>query len=135
MFFYFNIGILILLIAAAFAFVFNIDVISSNTSFTETYRYILTAIGIASSAVLFGISLWFYRRKEKVSFFQQIFFTVLVLYIIVSLILTPLWIYDLYSVSVWAQLPIRIIKMPVEVLLYTIIIERLLVVLKRTEIA
>jgi ECF transporter S component (folate family) len=111
-------------------YLFNIEVISSSIIFNSSYRYIFIAIALASSIGLFFIAFFNQKQNKEKNDFQLIFFIVFILYIHVSVILTPIWLWDMYEIPIWPQIPLRILKMPLEVLVYTIIIDNLLKVLK-----
>lgn len=133
-FFTVNIAIVSVFTLISVLYIFDINAISANTSFTSVYRYVFISIALLSSAILIAISTNHFRNHKTENEFQKVFFIVLVLYLVTSLLLTPIYIQDLYGVSIWAQLPLRIIKMPVEVLLYTVIVEKLLGLRKQLSI-
>jgi len=126
-----NVAVVSVFTLISVLYIFDINALSSNTSFSSVYRYVFIALALVSSLVLFYTSTKHYKLHQSDNDFQKIFFIVLVLYLITSLLLTPIYVQDLYGVSIWAQLPLRIIKMPVEVLLYTLILEKLLKVSKQ----
>ncbi|MBU0997886.1 MAG: folate family ECF transporter S component [Firmicutes bacterium] len=128
-FFISNIVLMTLFAVLAIVFLFHIDSISSNVNFLPMYRYLLVGLALLSSLAMILISILHYRKHQEKGDIHFIFFVVFVLYILTSLILTPLWLYDLYAIPFWVQIPLRIVKMPIEVLIYTIILERLLKVL------
>lgn len=130
-FYVFNNIIVSLIILASIIYLIDITLISSSSDFSDIYRYVITSIGLVSSLILLWISIRHHQKNNTPNNFHMIFFIVLVLYVVVSLVLTPIWLSDLYSISVWALLPVRIIKMPVEVLLYTVILDKLLTVLEK----
>ncbi|MBU1144608.1 MAG: folate family ECF transporter S component [Firmicutes bacterium] len=128
-FVYFNTALSLVLSFASIWYLFHINSLSSNANFTFIYRYILVSISLVSSLGLLFINYYFYYKKNESNEFQFIFFVVTILYFIVSIVLTPLWIYDMYSIPFFVQIPLRILKMPVEVILYTLILQRLLKVI------
>ncbi|MDD3122154.1 MAG: folate family ECF transporter S component [Candidatus Izemoplasmatales bacterium] len=128
--FFMNIFFISLFFLVSIWYLFNIDVISSSNVFNSSYRYVFITIGLVSSVGLLLIA-FFNQKKNKVNNdFQLIFFIVFVLYILVSVVLTPIWLWDMYEIPIWPQIPLRILKMPLEVFVYTIIIDSLLKVLK-----
>ncbi len=125
-YFYINIAILSIFALFSVLYLFDINAISTSDSFDILYRYLLVGVSVIVNLILFIISLRQYQKFKQANDFQMIFFIVIVLYMITSLLLTPIWVSDLYDISIWAQLPLRIIKMPIEVFLYTVILEKLL---------
>jgi len=69
------------------------------------------------------------HRKEDDSI-HRILFSVIVLQIVVGLVLTPLWVTNLYGIPFWPQLPIRIIKTPIEIFIYSVLLIRIVKVLQ-----
>lgn len=129
LFFIINTGLMSAFSIIAVIYLFDIDSLTSNLTFTPAARYILTILAILSCLTLILLSVLQYHKHKSESDIHFIFFVVLILYIITSLILTPLWLLDLYSIPFWVQIPLRVIKMPIEVLIYTLILDRLLKVL------
>jgi riboflavin transporter len=136
LFLYINFSLLILLFALGVWGFFNIENIidiienrlSEDMSFSPTIIYlilILGELGIIVTAVFL-----FLRRKEE-DIAQRIIFSVIVLQILVALILTPLWVTIIYKIPYWPQLPLRIIKTPIEIFIYTILLVRLIKVLQK----
>ncbi len=128
-FFLSNVVLMSIFTVIAIIYLFDIESISSNVNFAPIYRYLLVGLAIFSCLTMILISVIQFRKQKQKSDFHFIFFVVLILYILTSLILTPIWINDLYSIPFWVQIPLRVIKMPIEVLVYTVILERLLKVL------
>ncbi|MGE0003519.1 MAG: folate family ECF transporter S component [Candidatus Izemoplasmatales bacterium] len=107
-------------------FAFDRTLLSANSDFTDFYRILLIVLSLFVLVVVTSAPLLWMKRLQQ-SEFQRIYFLVQVLYVLVSLILTPLWLTMMYSgTAFWAFLPIRIVKMPIETVLYTIILERLI---------
>lgn len=125
-FFVMNVCITAIAIIASIYFLFHIDIISSNVNFKTIYRYLFIGIALVSSIGLLVVLFIKHPKKQSYYEYSKIFFIVLILYIITSLILTPIWLNDLYAIPILPQIPLRLIKMPVEVLLYTFLLERLL---------
>lgn len=136
LFLYINFGLLLLLFALGVWGFFKIENIidiienrlSDDMSFSPTIIYlilILGELGIIATAVFL-----FLRRKEE-DLAQRIIFSVIILQILVALILTPLWVTIIYKIPYWPQLPLRIIKTPIEIFIYTILLVRLIKVLQK----
>ena len=96
--------------------------LSADMSFSPGVIYAMLGIGMAG---ILG-TLWFLfdRRKEDEKA-HRIIFSVIILQVLVTLILTPLWVSDLYGISFWPQLPLRIIKTPVEIFIYSVLLIRI----------
>jgi len=129
-FFFLNILFDVALIGVGSYYLFHIEDISGNTSFLPVYRYVLVALAIVSALVLLFISIWNDKKNKQNNLFHLIFFIVTWMYVLVSVVLTPVWIYDMYAVPILAMIPLRIVKMPLEVLIYTVILEILVRVLE-----
>lgn len=126
-----NVATVTIFALLSFLYLFDIKVISNSDYFTTVYRYLFICFALLTSVALIFIATRQHLQHKEQNDFQKLFFIVLVLYMVTSLILTPLWLYDLMGLSIWAQLPLRIIKMPFEVIVYTLILERLLKVSKK----
>ncbi len=131
LFVYLNFALLFILFGLGIWGLFNINGIievietrlSADMTFSPTMVYlilILGELGILATAVFM-----FFKRKEE-DIAQRIIFSVIVLQILVALVLTPLWVSILYKIPFWPQLPLRIIKTPIEIFIYTILLVRLI---------
>jgi len=111
-------------------FLFHPDSISQNADFSTTFRFIFVGFGLFSSIFLQAISVYQFVKHPNNESFHLLFLIIFIMYILVSVILTPFWLFQLYQIPMWAQIPIRIIKMPLEVLIYVLILSKLLHVLQ-----
>ena len=130
-----NFGLLFIFLAAAIWGLVRIewiislvnDRLSEGQLFSPIVIYLILIIG------LFGIVITlvfvFFKRKEKEKA-QKIIFTVIILQIIVTLLLTPLWVTIVYEIPFLPQLPLRIIKMPFEIFIYSILLIRVVKVVE-----
>lgn len=107
--------------------VFLLDVESYlPTSISIETQYILIACGIVAALALILFNFLIRKRDKEATYPQTgILFTVMILYMVVSLGLTPLWVLHLYHVPYWGQLPLRLVKMPLEVIAYAAILRPL----------
>jgi ECF transporter S component (folate family) len=113
------------MLAAAVYYLINIDLISDDSDFSMPLRYVFMGFAVLSGLALFGYSLY-HQIKQRETDHDIVFFFVLILYAITSLVLTPLWVRQLYDIPFWPQLPLRVVKMPVEVLVYTALLTRVI---------
>ncbi|MDD3841845.1 MAG: folate family ECF transporter S component [Candidatus Izemoplasmatales bacterium] len=105
---------------------------------TATDKQIIAGISMAVAFILCVMNFIFYKQSVAKRPPFKIVFMLTILYIITSLILTPIWIVYFYMgyfssvtyVSFWALLPIRIVKMPIDIAIYSAVLPRLLKVSK-----
>ena len=123
--FWLNNAIAFSLIPLLIWFAFDVDLVRASALTIET-KYLLIICGIVAALALIIFN-FLIRKRDKDATYPQtsILFTVMILYMIVSLGLTPLWIYQLYGVPYWGQLPFRLVKMPLEVIAYAAILRPL----------
>ena len=114
-----------LMLSAAAYYLIRIDLISDDPDFSMPLRYVFMGFAVLSGLALFGYSVY-HQIRERGTEHDMVFFFVLILYAITSLLLTPLWVRQLYDIPFWPQLPLRIVKMPVEVLVYTALLTRVI---------
>lgn len=120
-FFWLNNSMLLLFLVAIFVYVFNIDRIHSET-LGETEKWVLlglSALGVVATGL---VNVIVFFRQKKVQDGTKLLFVVMALYMIVSLGITPMFLAFRDQVSYWAYLPVRILKMPIEVAIYVIIL-------------
>lgn len=123
----------IAMLVGSVVFLFRIDLIrASYLGLPEK-----TAIAVISVivALMMNVIMFLLGKKPKASRPPfKLLFSLTGLYIVTSLILTPIWIVYFYLgyfstvtyVSFWVLLPIRIVKMPMDILLYLSVLPRLL---------
>lgn len=133
---YINIGIAAVFLILSITLIFNIQFITENTYITSRFEnltpgliYLLIATSIFSSL---SMLIFFILRKQQ-DHHHKIIFIVTILLIITSIILTPLWVMQLYSIPYVLQLPLRIIKLPLEVIIYSVLLIRLYEVIKQLQ--
>lgn len=124
-------------------YLFNPDlVISQSLDLAE--KYILMSVSIGASIALIILNFWVKKFKKSEFDPHKILFVILLLYMMVSLILTPSWNYMLInhlsffqinvnelSSYILVVLPLRIVKMPIEVMAYVFLLIPVLNLLKR----
>ncbi|MFW5795097.1 MAG: folate family ECF transporter S component [Bacillota bacterium] len=101
--------------------------LSEGQAFSPTIIYMILIIGLLG--IISTLIFIFLKRKENEKA-QKIIFTVMVLQIIVTLLLTPLWVRILYGIPFLPQIPLRIIKMPFEIFIYSILLIRVIKVVE-----
>lgn len=136
LFLFMNVGLLtFLLFLGVWALVeidFIIDIIKNKLSVDMSFNpwIIYSMLGIGIIGILSGYVFIYIRRNED-DFSQRLIFSIIILQILVSLILTPIWVTILYSSATFLpQLPLRIIKTPLEVFVYSVLLIRLIKVFK-----
>lgn len=115
---------------------FIIEIIENKLSVDMSFNpwIIYSMLGMGILGVLSGYVFLYINRNEDDSS-QRIIFSVIILQIVVTLVLTPLWVTILYSSATFLpQLPLRIIKTPLEVFIYTVLLLRLIKVFKNYKI-
>lgn len=125
------------MLIASVWFLFDVDLIRASY-LNATEKTVIAAISVAISLLMNLINFLMLRRPPQRRPSFKLMFTLTLLYIITSLILTPIWIVYFYlgtfsavpHVSYWVLLPIRIIKMPIDLLLYGAILPRIYSVVK-----
>ena len=126
LFYILNFVLSVLLIAGATWYFFNIGQVISST-LSDTDKYILVGISLFGSVSLCVFNIIANHSVKYGSEGTKLLFTVSLLYIIVSLILTPIWLYILNpAIGFWFRIPLRIIKMPIEIFAYLVLLVTLL---------
>ena len=106
--------------------------LSVDMSFNPWIIYLMLGIGIIG--VLSGYVFLYFKRNEDDKN-QRLIFITIILQVLVTLILTPLWVTILYSSATFLpQLPLRIIKTPLEVFVYSVLLLRLIKVFENYKI-
>lgn len=132
---FFNFGLLFIFLVAAIWGLIRIDWIislvenklSEGQIFSPIVIYLILIIGLIG--IISTLIFVFLKRKENEKA-QKIIFTVIILQIIVTLLLTPLWVSIIYTIPFLPQLPLRIIKMPFEIFIYSILLIRVIKVVE-----
>lgn len=137
-FYFLNFVLSAVLLLGATWYFFNINQVISTT-LTDMQKYILIGISLFGTLSLVIFNVIVNRSDKYGKEGTKLLFVVSLLYVIVSLILTPIWLYIMYpGIDFWARIPLRIIKMPIEVSVYVILLVPLLrllrqLVFKKTE--
>ena len=140
---YLNFGLIALFILLITLYLFNPDlVISSSLDMAE--KYLLMSVSMVAALALIIFNIWVIKLKKTDFSPNKVLFIVLLLYMMVSLILTPIWLYMLInhlsffqinlvelSAYILVILPLRIVKMPIEVMAYVLLLTPILSLLKR----
>ncbi|MGD9760815.1 MAG: folate family ECF transporter S component [Candidatus Izemoplasmatales bacterium] len=106
--------------------------LSVDMSFSPWIIYFMLGLGILG--VLSGYVFLYFKRNEDDKN-QRLIFITIILQVLVTLILTPLWVTILYSSATFLpQLPLRIIKTPLEVFIYSVLLLRLIKVFENYKI-
>jgi ECF transporter S component (folate family) len=130
-----NIVIACLLAIAGIVLLMDISIITDVTLRLEvggtidlgkTLAYILVSSSLF--AVLLMLTFVIFRKPQNNN--HQIIFFVTSLLFLTSVILTPIWVSQLFGHPYLIQLPLRIIKLPLEAMLYSILLVRLYVLVK-----
>lgn len=126
--FYFRLNFVVLFVFSVFVvtYIFDIDQVIA-TSLTNDQKYLLVGMGLVAAIVLAIFNYW--TRKQTIFVYSptKLLAIVLIMYMIVSLVLTPLWLYFMNpGISFWARLPLRIVKMPIEIIAYVLILTPLM---------
>ncbi|MDA3932340.1 MAG: folate family ECF transporter S component [Tenericutes bacterium] len=133
-----NIVIACLLAIAGIILLIDISIITDVTLRLEvggtidlgkTLAYILVSSSLF--AVLLMLTFVIFRKPQNNN--HQIIFFVTSLLFLTSVILTPIWVSQLFGHPYLIQLPLRIIKLPLEAMLYSILLVRLYVLVKRLQ--
>ena len=124
-------------------YLFNPDLVVSQ-SLDLAEKYILMSVSAVASIALIVLNFWVKKFKKSEFNPHKILFVILLLYMMVSLILTPSWNYMLINHLSFFQidfaemssyillvLPLRIVKMPIEVMAYVFLLIPILNLLKR----
>lgn len=124
---HFNLMIVSIILVVSIALLFDIQLVTTRIpNATDTFSYILVGSSIFATLLVGGFIIY----TKPINHNHEFIFIVIVTLMITSLILTPIWVLHLYSVSFWVQLPPRIIKFPFEIILYSILLIRLYDILK-----
>ncbi len=132
---YVNFAFLILMFGLGVWATFNIDTIiyiietklSEDMTFSPWIIYLMLGIGEVG---IIGLLIFLFGTRNEEDKMHRIIFSVIILQIIVTLILTPLWVLHMYGVPFWPQMPLRIIKTPIEIFIYSVLLIRVVKALK-----
>ena len=126
----FNLGFIAIIFILSVYLIFHIDLVTSRIPYaTNFFSYVLIASSMFS-LILLGIFLY---RTKAIDENHLLIFIVIVVIFVTSILLTPIWVGDLYSLSYWIQLPPRIVKFPFEIIVYSIFLIRIFDLFKKKE--
>ncbi len=133
---YLNFLFLLVLFSLGIWGFFNIEemisVIEARLSDGMDFKpWIIYAMLIIGELGILGTLAFVINKRNEDDKAHRIIFMVIVLQIIVSLILTPLWVSNLYALPFLPQLPLRIIKTPIEIFIYSLLLIRITKILKQ----
>jgi len=120
-----------LFLLAIIFYIFNVESVVSST-LDDAQKYILLVVSLFGSGSLIVFN--FLMRKSRDSEYspQKILFVTMLLYIVVSVVLTPVWLAMMVpGVPLWMRVPLRIVKMPIEVVAYVLLLIPLLNTIKK----
>lgn len=101
--------------------------LSEDMSFSPLIVYLM--LGIGELGVI-GTLLFVFKKRNEDDQAHRIIFSVILLQFIVTLVLTPLWVSNLYAIPFWPQMPLRIIKTPIEIFIYSVLLIRIVKVME-----
>lgn len=130
-----NFALLLVLLSLGIWGLFNINEIiniienrlNEGMSFEPWVVYLMIILG--EIGIVFTL-LFLYKKRHEDDKAQRIIFSVIILQLLVTLVLTPLWVTILYAIPFGPQLPLRIIKTPIEIFIYSILLIRLIKIFK-----
>ncbi len=118
-FLYLNYALAGLVLLGSIYLIVDIHVFLAHTTMTVGWSYVILSLSIVAS-VIFGVFVFTKRKLEARA--QQIIFMVVAVMVVTSLILTPVWLHNMYNLPYWSQLPLRIAKLPLEVFVYSLLV-------------
>ncbi|MDD4184077.1 MAG: folate family ECF transporter S component [Candidatus Izemoplasmatales bacterium] len=128
-FFVGNFVLLSLFLIVAGIYFFNLEYVISQT-LGQTEKYLLLASGVFSALILGFLNIIVKRNPRYGDQGTKLLFVVMVLYMLVSLGTTPLQIAFVQAIPYWSLLPLRIVKMPIEVMAYLVLLVTILKLLR-----
>lgn len=124
---YINFVLLALLIGVGvYALVDMPNIISTVNTDIDFSPAVLYSILIIGEIGLIGILIFVFKNRNEDDLSHRIIFSVIIAQIVTALILTPIWVSILYQIPFWAQLPLRIIKTPIEIFIYSFLLIRVI---------
>jgi len=126
LFFWLNMVLAVLLFIGSFWYFFHVDQVVSS-SLNDTEKYILIGISIFGSVFLAVFNVLMRLSKKYQEKGTRILFIVSFMYLLTSIVLTPIWLYIMNpGIPFFVRIPLRIVKMPVEVTFYVVLLAVLL---------
>lgn len=100
--------------------------IHGNSDFSPVVLYVILGIGLLG---LIPILYFVLKRRNEDDSSHRIIFSIILLFLVTNLVLTPLWVSYLYGIPYLPQIPLRIVKTPFEIFIYSILLIRIVKVL------
>ncbi|HOP57167.1 MAG TPA: folate family ECF transporter S component [Bacillota bacterium] len=126
LFFWLNLVLAVLLFLGSFWYFLHVDQVISST-LTDNQKLLLAGIGLIGTVFLVVFDILVYKSKKYGDEGTKILFIISLMYVLTSLILTPIWLYIMNpGISFFVRIPLRIVKMPIEVSFYVILVSVLL---------
>jgi ECF transporter S component (folate family) len=100
--------------------------INSEIDFSPVFIYSMLVLGEIG---LISILVFVFKKRKEDDKSHRIIFSVIICQIVVALLLTPLWVSILYGIPFWAQLPLRVVKTPIEIFIYSFLLIEIIRVL------
>jgi ECF transporter S component (folate family) len=100
-----------------------LNAINNDIVFSPVILYSILVIGLVG---LIGLFIFVFKNRKENDKSHRIIFSVIIAQIITALILTPIWVSILYEIPFWAQIPLRIIKTPIEIFIYSFLLIRVI---------
>jgi ECF transporter S component (folate family) len=132
---YINIAFLIVLIGLGVYVAFDMETIITSIEarlgeemvFNPIVLYLMFILGELG---LIGTLVYVFLNRKQDDRAHRIIFSVIILHILTALILTPIWVMNLYGIPYLGQLPLRIVKTPFEIIIYIFLLVKLTQILK-----
>lgn len=116
-----NIVFAIIVLGVSLYLLTDIHLVSDRIrNVSNTLAYVLVASSIFATLVIGGFIIYMKPIKQN----HHLIFIVVIMLVITSVFLTPIWVKQLYGLPYWIQLPPRIIKLPFEAIIYSILLIR-----------
>lgn len=107
----------ILFLAGVVWYFFHLE--DYNTRFSVPEKSVFAGIALLGTASIVLMNYLNHKKPPEKRASMKLLFMLTTLYIVTSLILTPLWIISYNpALSFWILIPVRIVKMPIDLALY-----------------
>ncbi|XMB71995.1 folate family ECF transporter S component [Mycoplasmatota bacterium WC30] len=133
---YINFVLLLVLFALGLWGLFNIQeiIITIEAKLSEGMDFkpwVIIAMIIVGELGILGTMAFVINKRNEDDKAHRIIFSVIILQIVVSLVLTPLWVTNLYAIPFLPQLPLRIIKTPIEIFIYSFLLIKITKIMRQ----
>ena len=116
-----NMTFALLVLGVSIYLLFDIQLVSDRIrNVNNTLAYVLVGSSIFATLMIGGFIVYMKPSKQN----HHLIFIVVIMLIITSVFLTPIWVKQLYGLPYWIQLPPRIIKLPFEAIIYSVLLIR-----------